>query len=188
MSKYISVVVLVAGAISAFGGLIAWDCATEPNYDDGWHIGDNGGYGFSAWELEGADNAGFFIGASYGNGEFPSGDIDVNNRSFGLWANSGDSAHAYRLFQTALEVGDIFQIDFDNGYIDVAGSVGVGLQNSDGQNLFEWYFVGGARRDPDPKPDPKLSGKAMPPRQGMMSLELVSGTFQPCGVQQERVA
>jgi hypothetical protein len=35
------------------GSLIAADAATDPAYDDGWDPGDNGGFGFDAWNFDG---------------------------------------------------------------------------------------------------------------------------------------
>lgn len=35
------------------GSLIAADIATDPAYDDGWDPGDNGGFGFDAWNFDG---------------------------------------------------------------------------------------------------------------------------------------
>ena len=35
------------------GSSLALDDATDPAYDDGWQAGDNGGFGFSAWNMDG---------------------------------------------------------------------------------------------------------------------------------------
>ncbi|MBN1270517.1 MAG: PEP-CTERM sorting domain-containing protein, partial [Kiritimatiellae bacterium] len=44
----------------------------------------------------------------------------------------------------SLSIGQTFLIDMDNGWIDTGYSVGWGLQNSSGQNLFEFGFTGNA--------------------------------------------
>ncbi|MCP4358965.1 MAG: hypothetical protein GY796_13175 [Chloroflexi bacterium] len=112
-----------------------------------WANGDNDGYGFGAWTLTSGTNAGHFMGASTGNGAATDtngdGDIDTSGESWGMWANSGDTADAVRPFNSALTVGDQFQIQIDNGYIDNGNTVGFALRNSANANLFELYFVGG---------------------------------------------
>jgi hypothetical protein len=50
---------------------------------------------------------------------------------------------AIRAYSNSLNVGDTFSIDMDNGSIDSGGTVGFGLQNSSGNNLAEFFFVGG---------------------------------------------
>ncbi|MCB8991576.1 MAG: VCBS repeat-containing protein, partial [Ardenticatenaceae bacterium] len=112
-----------------------------------WDNGDNDGFGFGAWTLATSGvNAGHFMGAATGNGDGDTntdGDIDTGGESWGLWANSGDTAEAVRTFSSALAIGDTFQIDMDNGWIDNTNTVGFGLRNSANENLFEFYFVGG---------------------------------------------
>ena len=91
----------------------------------GWTISNNGAGGY-----------GSFIGSS--------GKIDSSaTTAFGLYANSGGSSDVYRGFGS-LEVGQTIQVDIDNNLVDSSGpSVGFGIQNSAGQNLWELYFAGG---------------------------------------------
>jgi hypothetical protein len=151
-------------ANSAFDNASAWA------YNDGWQTGDNGGFGWAAWTLTTLGAGGHFVWDSTKNGDgldngiiggvaldsdinttigpIPdlSGDPDPNTtdpRSWGMWANNGGSADAYRPFTGGpLSVGQTFSMDFDNGYID-SGTVGLGLQNAAGATLWEVYFVGG---------------------------------------------
>jgi hypothetical protein len=45
------------GYAQLVSGLLAADCPTEPEYDDGWQAGDNGGYGFGPWDFSGTYNS-----------------------------------------------------------------------------------------------------------------------------------
>lgn len=134
--------ILCAGLAQA--SILGFDAASNSVYNAGWTNGTDGGYGFGAWTLNAAANAGYFVGSSTENGTPPSGGIDTTGESWGLYANSGSSAHGYRQFEGgSLAVGQQFMIDYDNGWLGGGSSVGVGLQNASGENLFEWYFSGG---------------------------------------------
>lgn len=127
-------------------GPLASDVAIDPAYDDGWTTGDNGGTGFGAWTLGTIGSggaAGHFIGDSSNNAGGGSGNINTAGESFGLYAEPGMVSEAFRPFTGALSVGQIFLIDFDNGWVDEGGTVGLGLQNSAGQNRIEFFFIGG---------------------------------------------
>lgn len=105
-------------------GILAADQAA--NYSN-WTDGSNQGSGFGAWALDAdGSNAGFFIGAGWG-----------------LWANSGDTATASRPFSEALAVGQTFSVRLDHGSIENGGEVRVTLQNSAGNDLWTFAFVGG---------------------------------------------
>jgi glycosidase len=125
------------------------DVASNAPYDDGWQTGDNGGTNFGAWTLNSTGNssqAGFFIGDSRNNGNGNSnGDNDINTggEAFGMYANNNQQANAIRPFLTSLLPGTVFSVQMDNGFINTGSSVGFGLQNSTGQNLFEFFFNGG---------------------------------------------
>lgn len=74
----------------------------------------------------------------------PSGGIDTSGKAFGLYANTGASANAYRYFTAGLLVSNqTFTIEMDNGTVQTGGTVGLGLQNGDGDNLWELFFTGG---------------------------------------------
>jgi hypothetical protein len=159
------------GAILIGGSNTAWDNASAYAYDDGWQSGDNGGYGWGAWTLTtSGSNSGHFIGSSTANadgiddgivggligdwdidtttGPIPdqSGSPDPNStshRSWGMYANSGEQANAYRDFLGgSMAVGQTFSMDFDNSNL-LTGVVGLGLQNAAGVTLWEVYFAGG---------------------------------------------
>ena len=133
--------VLVASA--AHAATIAADDASDPMYDDaGSPNGDNGGVGFNAFT--GAGNAGSsgsggaFVGS--GNTDIGSG---ASNEFFGVFGNGGGVGQIFRPFMGELSIGQTFSIDFDNGDVNGGGSVGFGLQDGSGNNLFEFFFVGG---------------------------------------------
>ncbi len=125
------------------------DDASDAVYNDGWDAGDDGGSGFDAWILfTGFDgNGGHFMASSTANGDGDGNsddDIDSGGRSWGMFANTGGLADAFRPFTTPMSVGDIFSVDMDNGWIDGGGTVGLALQNTTtGANLVEFIFIGG---------------------------------------------
>ena len=52
-------VIVGASAFSSamtYAATIAFDTSTDPAYDDGWQAGDNGGFGFGAWDFTGTYN------------------------------------------------------------------------------------------------------------------------------------
>lgn len=123
-------------------------------YDDGWQSGDNGGTGFQPWILSVFNvSAGHFMGNSTANGNglddgtingaAGDGDVNVAGRAWGLWANGSATADGVRPFIGALSVGQSVIAHLDNGYIDTGGTVGVALQNSSGQNVWELFYAGG---------------------------------------------
>lgn len=131
-----------------FAANLASDNAADAAYDDNWDTGDNGGSGFGSWTINTAGNTAHWIGTSTNNGgpPTPNEGIDTSGRSFGSWAqDNGALFEAYRSFGGgALSVGQTFKISLDNGWVEPGGSLGVGLQNSNGESLWEWYFGGGA--------------------------------------------
>lgn len=90
------------------------DNASDPAYskEPAWCGGENGGTGFSGWNLVGngepASDRGFFIASS--------APINTNidsegGRAFGMFAKgAGVSAEAYRSFSAPLEVGQSFSV------------------------------------------------------------------------------
>jgi hypothetical protein len=130
--------------------MVAFDSAADPAYaDNNWQAGENGGTGFTPWTFtRSAANQGFFFTGQSGNnsGQDPSPtnqDIDTAGRSLGIASGSGANSTAIRGFAGgALSVGQTFQIDLDNGYIDNGGSVGIRLL-SDTTSRFTFQFLGG---------------------------------------------
>ena len=118
-------VVALAGAASA--NAIVFDCAFDPAYNDGWQTGDNGGTGFGAWTLVESNNAGHFVGSSNNNGGGGGPGIDTVGKSWGAWANNGESSGAQRSLLSAVAVGETFFAYLDNGWIESGGQVFVGL-------------------------------------------------------------
>ncbi|MCB1069416.1 MAG: alpha amylase C-terminal domain-containing protein [Kiritimatiellae bacterium] len=114
-----------------------YDSADDLAYTAGWTNQSNGGTGWpEGWTLIAVTNAGHFI----------AGTNEANNSlgqaAWGLWANSEGISEAIRTLPSSLHVGDVFSMRFDNNWISGGKSVGVGFQNSFGQNLFEFLFIG----------------------------------------------
>ena len=117
----------------------ASDSAVQSAYSSGWVNGQNGGFGFDPWELTVfGSNGGFFRQASA-----------IGSQSWGLWANSGQSglddstAVAVRSLSQFLVPSNTFLVAFQNKWIQDSRSVGIALQNEDGEYLFEFMFIGG---------------------------------------------
>ena len=108
----------------------------------------NRGFGFGTWTI--TDSAG---GNSGENGSFLGGSAQIsqaqninsgNGDAWGLYANSSQTAAAIAPFSEGnLSVFQTFSVQMQNNDIQTGGTVGFGLQNSSGQNVFEFYFVGG---------------------------------------------
>lgn len=135
---------------------MAYDDASNAIYASDWVHGQNGGFGFGPWaltpEVENTGIVGAFVGTSANNGDDPlKGSIDVGGRAWSLYANvSGSISGAVRQFtpggvtgDSTLGIGEQFIIKLDNGLVAAGGAVGFGLQNSDGQNRFEFYYGSG---------------------------------------------
>jgi hypothetical protein len=103
----------------------------------GWSFNLNGG---------GDGTNGTFIGDSSINAGGSGTHSNINSSAgtaFGMYANSGKAVDAYRAFGS-LAVGQTIQVDIENGWVSSGGpSVGFGIQNSIGTNLWEFFFVGG---------------------------------------------
>ncbi len=105
-----------------------------------WRKGGAGWGDWGAWIL------GNTSGDTNQDGEFigPSGNIDTTGRSWGLYANSGQTASAIRPFNGYLPIGQTFKIDMANTLVQSNDSVGFGLQDALGTNRFEFFFSGGS--------------------------------------------
>jgi len=138
---------LDSGSLTVVSGG-ASDNASDPAYTGGNFNGANGGTGFSPWVVSPASNTGsaqWFIGSSTTNGfNPPTGGIDSTGaKSWGSFANNGGTGTAIRVFSAgALLTGQVFSLDFDNGYVEAGDSVGFDLQNSSGQTLLEINYIG----------------------------------------------
>ena len=134
------------------------DDASQPAYAGGWFYGNNGGTGFGPWTFTGIGPInsqwnGFYIGSSTNNGGGEGPGIDVNGVSWGIYANNGNYATAYRSFAySPLQVGQSFSLSMDNGYIDNGRYVGFVLRNGNATDgpldyttgwRFQFVFFGG---------------------------------------------
>jgi hypothetical protein len=131
-------VITVTATNAGLGGAAA-DNATNAAYNGGWTNGANGGSGWGGgWSVTGSANSGYFI----------AGPANTNNsagvEAWGLWANNGQLSTAVRPFAAPLNVGQDFSLRFDNNWVTNGGVVGFGLQNTGGENLFEFFFPGGS--------------------------------------------
>ncbi len=134
----------------------ASDTAADPAYNGGWTNGANGGSGFSPWVLTGSttvggNNNGFFVGSSTNNAFVTSPGIDTSGRSWGIYANNGNDATAYRGFNSSLLVGGTVKVDMDNGFIDSgnadgfvlrSGNANAGYTNYNTNARFEFLYIG----------------------------------------------
>jgi hypothetical protein len=147
---------------------VAYHNGSDSPSGNGWVNGDNGGTGFGPWSIStGGANSGFFIGDSTNNGsagfayyyDVPmplttradaTGGINQrhrnanDNRSFGLWANSGQNSDATRPLASPLQSGQTLRADIDNGFIQTGGAIGLILQDASGVARLEVSFTGGA--------------------------------------------
>jgi|SRR5579859_228699 len=136
----------------------------DSTYDGGWASGQNGGIGFGPWTLTATSGNpsmnGFFVGTSTNNGAGGSGidtkvstfppPMDPLPRSWGLYANNGNTAVAYRsLTGDRLAIGQTVTLYMDNGYVDAGSYVGVifrtgpGTTNKNDGSRLEFFFPGG---------------------------------------------
>ncbi|HMP71934.1 MAG TPA: carbohydrate-binding protein [Kiritimatiellia bacterium] len=121
--------------------LLVRDSATNTSYTtpNTWTNGHTGGTGFTEGWILSTDGAvaGFYLASTN------DANNNIGNRAWGLWANEDSTANAVRRFPAVLHVGDVFTMKFDNNWIANDKGVGIGMQNRFGQNLFEFYFIGG---------------------------------------------
>ncbi|MEY2487466.1 MAG: hypothetical protein QOH39_3114 [Verrucomicrobiota bacterium] len=142
IKKLYLAIVLSALTTAAYGANNASDNAG--NYGGVWANPAQGtGWG-GDWVFQDSATSGHFIGDSTTNGSAPSGGINsLGDGAWGLFANSGTTSGAIRPFSGDLSIGDTFSMQIDQGFQDGGSTVGIGLQNSSGQNLFELYYIGG---------------------------------------------
>ena len=144
----------MAAVVAALASMSA--CAQVTNAIDSannyssWPQAGNNGTGFGNWSYNNTQpNGGFsgeFLGSSYtGNG---GGLNSANGNAFGFYANSGTFAEAQAIapFSAgALTANQTFSVQMQNHFIgDTGGQIGFNLQNSSGNNIFQFYFNGGA--------------------------------------------
>lgn len=148
MKKFLALALSFSLTIAVQAANTGFDKASDPVYGT-WDNGDNGGSGFGAWVLSttsgDSGQNGFFVASSSGNAGGSSGNIDTAGVSWGMYANSGQTASAVRpLTGGSLLVGQKITLSIDNGFIQNGGSEGFGLQTSGGSNRLEFFFTGGS--------------------------------------------
>ncbi len=119
------------------GDILAADNAGNAAYDDDWSDGDSGGYGFVGWSFgHVGPDAGHFLSSGATN-------QSLAGRVWGLYANNGSEANAYRVFSQPMRPGDQLQLELENNWVGPTGVVGVALLNGSSETLAEFYFAGG---------------------------------------------
>jgi alpha-glucosidase len=130
--------VITVTATNVGVGANASDSGTNAAYISGWTNGANGGVGWAGgWQIITGVNAGVFIAGANANNS-------AGTRAWGMWASGGSISDVRRPLPAPLAVGQELSLRLDNNWIQNGGSVGFGLQNAAGANLFEFFFVGGA--------------------------------------------
>ncbi len=118
----------------------AADSGSSVVYGDGWDTNDVGGVGFGGWQfytqsLDGNQNGRFMANSA---------SVNIGVPAWGLYANGVTNlSEAKRVLGTPMSTGQTFHVAFDNGYIDPGRGVGVGLLNSSGATLWQFFFNGG---------------------------------------------
>src|SRR5207249_3160076 len=94
------------------------------------------GNGWTTWTMD-VNGGNIFLASS--------GQIDSSSgNAWGLQQTSGSSAtDAIRPLPSTLAANQTMSLDFDNKSVISGGSVGISLQDSSGNNAFEFYFSGG---------------------------------------------
>lgn len=145
---------------STLGSQNASDSACGSGYSgSGDWTGNNGGTGFGPWFFKtvGGSGGGFYRGSCTNNAAHnTAGNIDTTCSgafSWGMYAGGSTvGANLARISRTftagstptnALQVGQIFSIDFDNGFIATSGSQGFSLQNSSSNDIVQFRYIGG---------------------------------------------
>ena len=99
-----------------------------------------GANGFTNWTeantSTNGDQNGRFLGAT------GIAAMDTSGVSWGLYANSSQTAANIYTFPSTLPVGGYVEINISLGNIDGGGTVGFGLQNSSAAKRFEAYYIG----------------------------------------------
>lgn len=116
----------------------AWDSATNAAYGAAWNTGSDGGYGWGGgWNLVASGaSAGFYLASAEANQY-------IAPKAWALWANGTGLAEAMRPLARALSTSEVLSVKYENNWITTGSSVGIGLRNGAGTNLFEFMFIGG---------------------------------------------
>lgn len=134
-----------------------------------------GANGFTGWTQSNTS------GDSGQNGRFTAAsgtDMDTSGLSWGLYANSGQTAANIYTFSSTLPVGGYVEIDISLGSINSGGTVGFALQNSSADNRFEAYYIGGNASDTFKLNDAGGQENVAGPTTSFSSSSYANGNFQ----------
>ncbi len=107
---------------------------------------------FGAWTITttsgNSGQNGAFIGNSGSNGSGSvaspnTPNINTSDKAWALYANSGQTAAGWRNLPFTMATGHKLSVSMDNGWVDNGGTVGFAIQNASGNNLMEFYYIGG---------------------------------------------
>jgi hypothetical protein len=133
-----NVVTFTAATKAGGSETIAEDKSSNTAYTTGQEYNNlNGGTGFGKWTT--------YVNDVASAGQDGKGGHWTDATGFGLWCNLNNSAAAKRPLPRALKAGDVFSIDFINGWVtEAGGGIGFGLCSStDDDAGFRMYFNGG---------------------------------------------
>ncbi|MES2598439.1 MAG: hypothetical protein V4662_24100 [Verrucomicrobiota bacterium] len=143
-SRFAAILVLAA-SLSQGATIISYTATADPAGSPDGTITSGGSGTANVWSTSTTGTAGSFSADSASNGDNSNvGGTGAGNPAWALWSNTGGESNAvHTLAGGALSVGQGIDLDFDNGFVNSGGTVGVSLQNAAGQNLFEFFFTGG---------------------------------------------
>ena len=148
----VATVALMGNRPSRAAAVAGDNACNSPYGGTNWSSGQNGGTGFGAWSLfqSGNGTSSFFTASASDNGNNCSSGGGINGscgESWGEFASSGAVANARRTFTGspgALVVNQNFAFSIDNGYVNNSGgSIGLALENSSNNTVWEFLYVGG---------------------------------------------
>jgi len=143
---------VTAPGITRAAAVASDNACNSPYSGANWSTGQNGGTGFGAWSLfqTGSGTSSFFMASAVDNGGGCSsgGGIDGScGESWGTFAGNGAVANARRAFtgsSSSLQTNQVFTFSIDNGYVNNSGgSIGLALENSASNTVWEFLYVGG---------------------------------------------
>ncbi len=143
----------LAAPTASRAGLIASDNAGNYSswgslYNGATQGAASGTTGISGWTFDNTSTGNGSVNGSFLGGSAQVGQShNINSSSgssWGLYANSGNTAGATASFSSTLSGGQQLSLQMQNNFIqNNAGTVGFSLRNSSGQNVVELYFIGG---------------------------------------------
>jgi hypothetical protein len=129
-------VITLSGVIPGTGETETIASDNAGNYGVDWSETSQG-TGFGNWMFYTSSTEGDDNGRFLGNG------MNLGDPSWGLYANGGNLSEAKRPLNANLAVGQTLSVRMKNGFLDSGAGAGVALQNSAGDNLWEFFFNGG---------------------------------------------